>query len=90
MIPYTGNEFKRIDDLQIWGVPGQIPMVWSRHSNSRLAPGMSWFGLAHYWRHSFQWELTTTDPGDQGQRGADAPRADPRAGELHDRAALYP
>ena len=60
MIPFTGNEFKRVDDLQIWGSVGSIPMVWSRHSNSRATAGTSLFGVAHYWRHGFQWELAST------------------------------
>ena len=57
VVPYTGNEFRRVDDLQIWGSVGCIPMRWSRHSNSRTVAGASLFGMAHYWRHSFQWEM---------------------------------
>ena len=60
VVPYTGNEFRRVDDLQLWGAVGNIPMVWSRHSNSRAVAGASLFGIAHYWRHSFQWELAPT------------------------------
>ena len=68
VIPYTGNEFKRVDDLEIWGSPGQLGMTWSRHSNSRAVGGGSLFGLAHYWRHSFQWELSATSNDSQGRR----------------------
>ena len=67
VIPYTGNEFKMVDDLQIWGAVGNYPMVWSRHSNSRAVPGASLFGTAHYWRHSFQWELSATSKDASGR-----------------------
>ena len=68
MLPYTGNEFKRVDDLQISGSPGQLGMLWSRHSNSRAVAGASLFGLAHYWRHSFQWELAPISNDTTGRR----------------------
>jgi hypothetical protein len=68
VVPYTGNEFKRVDDLEIWGSPGQLGMTWSRHSNSRAVGGGSLFGLAHYWRHSFQWELSAASSDSQGRR----------------------
>ncbi|GAB4165654.1 MAG: hypothetical protein Fur0032_02490 [Terrimicrobiaceae bacterium] len=67
MIPYTGNEFKTIDDLQLWGAIGGYPMVFSRHSNSRVVPGANSFGEAHYWRHSFQWDLTKLHANSSGQ-----------------------
>lgn len=68
VLPYTGNEFKRVDDLQISGSPGQLGMRWSRHSNSRAVGGASLFGLAHYWRHSFQWELAPLSNDPTGRR----------------------
>jgi hypothetical protein len=68
VLPYTGNEFKRVDDLQISGSPGQLGMLWSRHSNSRAVAGASLFGLAHYWRHSFQWELAPISNDTTGRR----------------------
>ncbi len=68
VVPYTGNEFKRVDDLQIWGAVGSIPMTWSRHSNSRAVGGSSLFGMAHYWRHAFQYELAPTSLDAQGRR----------------------
>jgi hypothetical protein len=68
VVPYTGNEFKRVDDLEIWGSPGQLGMTWSRHSNSRAVAGGSLFGLAHYWRHSFQWEFSVASNDSQGRR----------------------
>lgn len=68
VLPYTGNEFKRVDDLELWGTPGAWPMVWSRHSNSRVVPSANLFGRAHYWRHSFQWELATTTDDDAGNK----------------------
>jgi len=67
VIPYTGNEFKTVDDLRVWGAVGGYPMVWSRHSNSRSVPNANAFGLAHYWRHSFQWELVKAWPGSTAQ-----------------------
>jgi RHS repeat-associated protein len=68
VIPYTGNEFKRVDDLQIWGAVGGIPMTWSRHSNSRAVSGGSLFGMGHYWRHGFQYELAAVSPDASGRR----------------------
>jgi len=60
VIPYTGNEYKEIEDLQLWGSVGNLPMRWIRRANSRAVGGASLFGVAHYWRHNFQWELSTT------------------------------
>lgn len=67
VVPYTGNEFKRVDDLQIWSAVGTIPMRWSRHANSRATAGSSLFGMAHYWRHSFQWEMAAASKDSSGR-----------------------
>ena len=67
VIPYTGNEYKRVDDLNLWGAVGGIPMRWSRYSNSRAVGGAGLFGMAHYWRHSWQWELAPTSPDATGR-----------------------
>ena len=56
VVPYTGNEFRDIQDLRIWGGVGK-PLVWSRHAGSREVPNSNLFGLGHYWRHSYQWDL---------------------------------
>jgi RHS repeat-associated protein len=58
VFPYTGNEFKEIQDLQIWGAVGDEAMVWTRYANSRSVAGANLFGLGHYWRHGYQWELS--------------------------------
>jgi RHS repeat-associated protein len=58
VIPYTGNEFKEIQDLQIWGAVGDEAMSWTRYANSRAVSGTNLFGMGHYWRHGYQWELT--------------------------------
>jgi RHS repeat-associated protein len=58
VVPYTGNEFKEIQDLQIWGAVGDEAMVWTRYANSRAVSGANLFGMGHYWRHGYQWELT--------------------------------
>ena len=58
VVPYTGNEFKEIQDLQIWGAVGDEAMVWTRYANSRSVSGANMFGMGHYWRHGYQWELT--------------------------------
>ena len=58
VIPYTGNEFKEIQDLQIWGAVGDEAMIWTRYANSRAVSGVNLFGMGHYWRHGYQWELT--------------------------------
>ena len=67
VVPYTGNEYKRVDDLTLWGAVGGIPMRWSRYSNSRAVGGAGLFGMAHYWRHSWQWELAPTSPDATGR-----------------------
>ena len=38
-VPYTGNEFRHIKDLQVWGGVGECQLSWDRWSNSRLTPG---------------------------------------------------
>jgi RHS repeat-associated protein len=58
VVPYTGNEFKEIQDLKIWGAVGDEAMVWTRYANSRSVSGANLFGMGHYWRHGYQWELT--------------------------------
>lgn len=55
VIPYTGNEFKEIQDLQIWGSVGDEAMLWTRYANSRAVSGANLFGMGHYWRHGYQW-----------------------------------
>jgi hypothetical protein len=58
VVPYTGNEFKEIDDLKVWGGTGEEALFWKRHANSRAVGGANLFGMGHYWRHSYQWDLT--------------------------------
>lgn len=31
---YTGNEFRQIDDLKMWGGVGQHHLTWTRFANS--------------------------------------------------------
>ena len=60
---YTGNDFRAIKDLTVWGSVGQVPLVFERYANSRAIPDFNWFGLGHNWSHSFQWELAMTTSG---------------------------
>jgi RHS repeat-associated protein len=60
VIPYTGNEFRDVNDLQIWGGVGHHQLLWSRHGSSRAVRQSDWFGQGHYWRHNYQWDLTVT------------------------------
>ena len=59
IVIFTGNEFRNIDDLEVWGGVGQHQLRWSRWSNSRLPDvTTSYFGNAHNWRHAYQYEVT--------------------------------
>ena len=60
VVIYTGNETQEVVDLELWGAVGQKPFNLTRWSNSRAVSGTSVFGLGHYFRHNFQWELATT------------------------------
>jgi hypothetical protein len=56
--PYTGNEHRRIDDLELFGAVN--PMTFSRFTNSRGVELSNDFGLGHHTRHAFQWNLIET------------------------------
>ena len=68
VVPYTGNEYRDVQDLEIWGGVGQVPLTWSRHSTSRAVTNSNLFGTGHYWRHNFQWELTDAGKDTQGRQ----------------------
>jgi hypothetical protein len=55
---YTGNDYREIKDLEIWGGVGEHQLAWKRHGTSRF-PGTAkqYFGTAHNWRHEYQWEV---------------------------------
>jgi hypothetical protein len=57
---YTGNEQRTVDDLAIWGGVGEHQLVFQRYGNSRFTNATTTFGNGHSWRHSYQWELSTT------------------------------
>ena len=66
---YTGNEYRDVNDLQIWGGAGHHQLTWSRHASSRVStiPSTT-FGEGHDWRHSYQWSLTTAGVDSQGRK----------------------
>ena len=59
VIPYTGNEFRDVNDLQVWGGVGNHQLLWSRHASSRALGNADFFGQGHYWRHNYQWDLVS-------------------------------
>ena len=67
VVPYTGNEYKEIDDLRVWGAAGTDEVVWRRYANSRQVGGSGVFGMGHYWRHFYQWELSVGGVDEQGR-----------------------
>ncbi|MES2309690.1 MAG: RHS repeat-associated core domain-containing protein [Verrucomicrobiota bacterium] len=75
IVPYTGNEFKKIYDLQVWGGVGELPLEWNRHANSRAVAGSQLFGMGHYWRHEYQWDfyVTANDSSGRARRGVITP-----------------
>lgn len=63
---FSGNVYRAVKDLEIWGGVGEHQLVWMRHANSRaadreLTPQQP-FGEAHHWRHAYQWEMEETRP----------------------------
>ncbi len=66
IVPYSGNEYKEISDLPIWGGVGK-QLVWTRYANSRATSGTQLFGMGHYWAHSFQYQLLTQSANSSGQ-----------------------
>jgi hypothetical protein len=43
-------------------------MTWGRYGNSREVHSADTFGVAHYWRHNFQWELAPVANDSAGHR----------------------
>ncbi len=52
--PYTGNMHREVQDLQVWGGAGEIPLVWKRYYNSRAQNSIGW---------SFSWQYEMYDRG---------------------------
>jgi hypothetical protein len=67
--PYTGNVFREITDLQVWGGVGEHQLAFKRYAGSRYASASNWFfGNAHgLWRHSYQWEMADAGTNGSGQ-----------------------
>jgi YD repeat-containing protein len=63
--PYTGNVFREVPDLEVWGGVGEHRLAWERYSNTRFVPGGNFFGYGHQWRHRYQWEVN--EAGRDGQ-----------------------
>jgi len=56
--PYTGNAYRRVHDLEIWGDVGEHQLTWRRNYTSRSVGGSKYFfGFQCNWRHSYQWEV---------------------------------
>ena len=68
VVPYTGNEFRDVNDLQIWGGVGHHQLHWSRHASSRAVNTSDLFGQGHYWRHNYQWYLNSAQTDSLGRK----------------------
>src|SRR4051812_36057400 len=54
--PYTGNEYRKVKDLQVWGAVGEIPLEFMRYGTSRYNFKITTsFGTGHNWNHSFNY-----------------------------------
>jgi hypothetical protein len=42
--PYTGNEYRSIPDLKVWGGVGEHQLSFTRFANSRFVGGAQYFG----------------------------------------------
>lgn len=56
--PYTGNVRRIVNDLEVWGVVGEIPLTWIRYGNSRGGDYTDNFGEGHHWNASFFYTMT--------------------------------
>jgi len=65
-VVYTGNEYRHIQDLNVWGGVGEHQLTWSRWANSRFVSGANYFGDGHNWRHEYQWEMADAAPSSSG------------------------
>ncbi|HEY5894957.1 MAG TPA: DUF6531 domain-containing protein [Chthoniobacterales bacterium] len=55
----TGNAYREITDLEVWGGVGEHQLEFTRYGMSRYNGSIKWFGQGHTWRHSYQWELVS-------------------------------
>ncbi|HRP31478.1 MAG TPA: RHS repeat-associated core domain-containing protein [Agriterribacter sp.] len=60
--PFTGNETRVIQDLQVWGSIGERPLTWMRYGNSRYVTLVNAFGNAHSWNHSYNFTMSDQAP----------------------------
>lgn len=59
----TGNEYRTVNDLEIWGGVGEHQLFWKRYSNSRnILKAKHHLGKGHHWRFSYQWEMSEQTP----------------------------
>ncbi|MBE7173357.1 MAG: RHS repeat protein [Williamsia sp.] len=66
--PYTGNEYREVRDLEVWGTTGEIPLVWMRYSNSRFGSFYKYiYGDGSNWNSSFNYNMTEAGLNDQGR-----------------------
>jgi YD repeat-containing protein len=65
-VPFTGNESRNVQDLEIWGGPGEIPLKWTRYGNSRGGDFKHRIGTAYFWNYSFNYTMLDEGPNDQG------------------------
>jgi len=55
---YTGNDFRDVSDLTVWGSVGDKELEFKRYSISRFnGSSIQKFGQGSQWRHNFQFEV---------------------------------
>lgn len=66
--PYTGNEYRKVRDLEVWGSVGEIPLVWMRYSNSRFGSYYKYiYGDGSNWNSSFSYNMSDAGLNEQGR-----------------------
>ena len=64
---YTGNAYRPIKDLEVFGGVGQHRLRMERYGMSRFTGSTQWFGQGGNWRHSYQWEMADAGTDSQGR-----------------------
>ncbi|MCZ2342760.1 MAG: hypothetical protein LC104_13370, partial [Bacteroidales bacterium] len=55
---FTGNLHRTIEDIEVWGGVGEIPLKFTRTTTSRYMGGVPTpFASSGNWRHNWQWHI---------------------------------
>jgi RHS repeat-associated protein len=64
---FTGNQYREVMDLEVWGSVGDRPLVWMRYGNSRFGFAKNPYGSAHFWTSSYIYSMTDKGLSQNGQ-----------------------